>query len=32
MRERPELFVRIARLDPEDLARLLGRVEGGQRS
>ena len=28
MRERPELFIMLARLDPEDQARVLGLVEG----
>jgi hypothetical protein len=27
MRERPELFLKVARLDPEELARLLARTE-----
>jgi len=28
MMERPELFLKVARLDPEELARVLDRVEG----
>jgi hypothetical protein len=28
MKDRPELFVKVGRLDPEELARVLGRTEG----
>ena len=28
MRERPELFIQVARMEPEYLARMLGRTEG----